>query len=81
MELIVLPLFSKTELVKQNSKGLALKEGYSGIYLQLPTLPEGRQAGECYTDNSNKVYQHADFNVCLFEYVALRKRWRFFKSH
>lgn len=69
-ELIVLVVFSKPDPVKQNSMGLILKEGYLGIYLQLPTLPEGRQSGECYTDNSNKVYQHLYFNVSLFEYVA-----------
>lgn len=70
LELIVLAVFSKTDLVKQNSMGLIPNEGYLGIYLQLPTLPEGRKSGECYTDNSNKVYQHLYFHVSLFEYVA-----------
>lgn len=76
LELIVLPLFSKTDLVKQNSKDLTLKEGYLGIYLQPPTLPESKQCEGCYTDNSNKVYQHSYFNMCLVKYVAIRKHWK-----
>lgn len=69
----MLPLFSVTDLVKQNLTGLTLKQDYLGIYFQLSTLPEGKPSGGCYTDNSNKVYQLSYFNVCLFEYVTLRK--------
>lgn len=47
LELIILPLFSKTDLVTQNLMGPILKQNYLGIYLQLPTLPEGKQSGGC----------------------------------